>query len=186
MRRALSVKGNVSVNVDDTMVPTCTLFDASVSPFRTQGLSFTAYGNRTAVAGQLQSLALCPDLSSSIIVLDAIAVSNINAAFQTINFGPQEGASIAITPAQRAFSGELPGTNQSPPIGNVPLGVQPGTSGVSLIGRQIGRVTVLPSVTAIVPCGITVQPTQFLTFENDAVNQIIDITFFGRYYLIPQ
>ena len=139
-----------------------------------------------AVVGQFANMTFGCDQNASNItmVIDSFIVVNGNAAGMQVNWGWQEGffPGINVVAADRCFSGERPGTNSSPPLGNTPLGLVPGNLNLTILGRQEGSFLVAAGASILLPLQFTVQQSQVFCWETNATNQTLEVTVFGRFF----
>lgn len=115
IRRAFGMRGQLAVAVDEVAVPTIQLFDASQSPYRTQGIRWWMNATQSAPAGQLPMISVVAAQPGTVVIDRVYAHITTTTAVLALAWGTD-----AWFPPNGAQSSEVTGFDPANPA-NLPI-----------------------------------------------------------------
>lgn len=188
LRRAFGLRGVISPDVEETVVPVAVIADLTEAPYGTEAARVLVGANAGAVAGQLAAVEFLFNdnilSSKAVAVLDRLVISTAGGGNQLCNFGWRLGL---VAAAQRAQHAQF-----EPRVGAVNLVdlVQPtlleaaGTNRAATgIGIVLATAVNVPTTVIELPLGgLLVRPTMAFIVECQALNVPLSAYVTGRVF----
>lgn len=182
MRRGFGIRGGIATQLDETVVPTCSVLNLDGAPFRTNGQAFSVGAETAALAANFSSVTLNNDANISEafkVVLQAIIVTNPNAGAATFLLG-FSGVRSAFRIGRTQEFLELATGNLSDAMGQLALSAGSAQLGAPGISFSQFQVIVPGNSSLLVPLDITLLPQTAWAVETTIVLSAVTATFMGR------
>lgn len=174
LRNAFGLRGKVDQSLDEVIIPTSLVMDATSAPFRSDGIYWAKALGIAANPATWQRVEVTP-ASSQTCVVKQIVITNINATIEQFRWGVIAGTYVNPTAK----------TTEAPPIlATLPIDIQSaqGIAQTLTPTTEWGDVYLLANTSIVIPVDIMLQEGQSLAVEDTVVNKGVIASFAGYYF----
>jgi hypothetical protein len=181
IRQAFSFRGDGRIDIDSLASPNVIVANLAAAPYRRDGVPFSLHTGVAALAGVISEARIA--VGPGKLVIDQLVIQNWDAASRIYNIGLAFPAVLQQTVALGLSTelGDMTGPASGPGLPVQTTVAQPAASAITAtIGAAI--VDINTSLVLPFPQGLTLTSAENLIIGTSAVNQGVQVTFFGRYF----